>query len=143
MKKGMQFKIVVGNLKEGSNNLKWLIKSEELEIEDILFIGDIKVLMDIIKSGYKLLIFGRMTFLATLTCAYCGEEFQKVIEEEFTSTYIKGDWRKLPPKLDLTDEEIDRVYYSGEMIDLLPLLRDTIILSIPIAPQCGKHSSLR
>lgn len=131
--------VAVKNLKEGSNLLEWKIEPEELEIEDISFIGEVAVLMDIVKRDKELIVSGKINFQSLTTCAYCGEEFTREASEEFTGCYIKGDMRRLPPRLDLTEEEIDRVYYSGEVIDLFPLIRDTIILSVPIAPQCGRH----
>ncbi|MEO0102570.1 MAG: DUF177 domain-containing protein [candidate division WOR-3 bacterium] len=139
-RRGRQFLILVSDLKEGKNDLEWSVMSEDLAIEDMIITGNIKVKMGITKSGDKLLISGNLNFRAEVTCAYCGKGFVRDFNEEFSSCYVKGDERKLAANLDLDDEEIDRVYYAGEFINLESLIRDTIILSLPIAPQCGKDS---
>lgn len=139
-KKGRQFLILVSDLKEGENDLEWGIMPEDLTIEDMIIIGNIKTKMVITKRGDKVLISGNLNFRAEVTCAYCGKGFIRDFNEEFSSCYVKEDERKLTANLDLDDEEIDRVYYAGEFINLESLIRDTIILSLPIAPRCGRDS---
>jgi len=138
-KKRNQFLLLVKDLKEGENNLFWVIKSEELPIPDMAITSDIKVKMVIKKSGDKLLTSGVIDWTALVTCAYCGREFTKEFSEEFSGCYVKGDERKLPADLALNEDEIDRNYYLGDFVNLESLIRDTIILSLPIAPQCDQH----
>ncbi len=134
--------IVVGNLKEGANILEWLIRSEEIEVEGIDLRSDVQVSMEITKSDNKLIISGRANFRGRVNCAFCGEEFERDFMEQFTSCYIKGKPAKTKGKgLAVFEEEIDQVYYQGDFIDLLSLLRDTILLAVPIAPDCGCHTT--
>jgi uncharacterized metal-binding protein YceD (DUF177 family) len=134
-----QFLLWVKDLKEGENNLEWVVKSEALPVPDMRIKDDIRIKIRIQKSGDKLLIAGSVNFTAEITCAYCGRDFIKDFREEFNSCYLRGDEKRLPAHLALDDEEIDRVYYGGDFVNLESLIRDTIILSLPIAPQCGRH----
>ncbi|MEO0101466.1 MAG: DUF177 domain-containing protein [candidate division WOR-3 bacterium] len=138
-KRERKFLLFLKDLKEGRNDLEWIIKSEDLEIEDLIMKSEIRMKMTLQKSGDKVLITGSLIFRGEVTCAYCGERFLRDFSEDFVSCYVKGDEKRLPPNLDLDDEEIDRVYYGGDFINLEPLIRDTIILSLPIAPQCPRH----
>ncbi len=143
-RKKSRFLVVVSDLKAGENFLEWEFPGAELAIEDILFTREIKVKMLIKREGNRLLIFGSVSFSGRLTCAYCGESFEKDFFEEFTSCYLRGGEKfasATEHESEATDSEIDTVSYAGDFVDFQELIRDNVILSIPIAPKCERHGT--
>ena len=46
--------------------------------------------------------------------------------------------RKLPEDLELRPEDLDEAYYTGDVVDLSALVREQIILALPMFPRCGE-----
>lgn len=78
-------------------------------------------------------------FIVDLICARCLSQFSAEFNECYHLEYIEGK----DPYLSLTSIElkpgdIDRVYYTGPIIDISIGIREAIILSIPQVALCKK-----
>jgi uncharacterized protein len=135
--------ITLASLKQGENRLTFELTPEELdfrprEVQENpsfeYFVGPVRVGLSITRSGERLLVTGSVAFRARLDCALCGcqyeQDFNEPVNAEFMSSEPAGR------ELSLDTDEADRVDVHGNAVDLLPLVRDTIHLSVPIAPQC-------
>ena len=137
--------ISCSSLKQGYNHLKFELGIEELgttrhEVtENPSFkelVEPVRVELVIVRTGRRLLVNGLVKFQAKLLCAVCGEEFERSFSEELPAEFI-SDEDAVPVKgRELESEELDRVLVQGDLLNLVPQVRDGIHLAIPIAPRC-------
>ena len=79
----------------------------------------------------------KVAFKAHLKCARCLDGFTRDFQASLYLVYIQGkDPNKDAEKVDLKFSEVERVYLSGNSIDLSVGIREAIVLSIPITLLC-------
>lgn len=79
----------------------------------------------------------KVAFKAHLKCLRCLNSFTKDFQTSLYLVYIQGkDPNKDAEKVDLKFSEVERVYLSGNSIDLSIGIREAIVLSIPITLLC-------
>lgn len=134
--------ISISSLKEGQNRIETELASEALNIEpatpcDITLVRPVLCRFDLFRQADRLYLSGTVSFHGRLTCAVCAEDFEQDREEEIYVEFEQRSNRQEPPGVhELDGDELVRVAYEGGEIDLIPVVRDTILLSIPIAPTC-------
>jgi DUF177 domain-containing protein len=138
MKKG--FSIFINTLNEGRNNLSHSVSTDNLTLaKDVKILGNVDVDLVVLKSGDKFLVEGTARFTAELNCAICGEKFVKEYQEPFKLEFLHQRPIVSSKTLQLSCDEVSRCYFQGEVLDLLPVLHDTILLAIPLAPTCQEE----
>jgi uncharacterized protein len=76
-------------------------------------------------------------FTAVMTCVRCLEEIEPRIKEKYHLDYIAGsDPHQKSERVVLDPQEIERVYFRGNEVDLGVGIREMLILALPIAPVC-------
>ncbi|MEW6725279.1 MAG: DUF177 domain-containing protein [Bacillota bacterium] len=87
-------------------------------------------------SHGRLLIEGRVTGEVELVCSRCLVGFRYQLDVPFSQEFRKeGDW--LAGSATATGEDGDDIeFYSGDSLDLTPLLCETVLLSLPMKPIC-------
>ena len=65
------------------------------------------------------------------SCARCLEPFEDVLELDIQELYAYAG-----STTDATSEEDEVRRIDGDFLDLEPLLRDTVVLNLPLAPVC-------
>jgi len=135
------WKVKVSGLKEGSNSIRFEMSREDVDIQpahgcELALTRDVIAELDLLKQGSRVYISGKVNFQAELTCSTCAEPFRS---ESTESLYVEFE-RGLPPAPgrihELGEDDLIRSYYSNDELNIMPVIRDTILLSIPIAPQC-------
>jgi uncharacterized protein len=71
-------------------------------------------------------------------CAACLDRFQVSLPLAFDIVVQPacGKDRELPAEYELKPEELEQFFYEGDEIDLLELVREQIILALPLYPRC-------
>jgi uncharacterized protein len=77
--------------------------------------------------GEGVLVSGRAETEATGQCARCLTSFDQAVDVRFQELFVY-------PGRESDDEEVSRIV--GETIDLEPVVRDAIVLDLPLAPLC-------
>jgi uncharacterized protein len=135
------WKVKVSGLKEGSNSIRFEMSPEDVDIRpmhgcELFLTRDVIAELDLLKQGSRVYISGRVDFQAQMTCSACAEPFRT---ETIESLYVEFE-HGLPPapgKIhELGEDDLVRSFYSNDELDIMPVIRDTILLSIPIAPIC-------
>src|SRR5262249_1165955 len=92
------------------------------------------------KSGHDVVIHGTLDAELRLPCARCTEPFDLPIHADVSVMFVPAS--KLPPeangKNEITAEEADTLPYDGETVVLDDLVRDEIMLEIPMIPLCSE-----
>jgi uncharacterized protein len=90
------------------------------------------------KHGWDILIRGTLTGKLELNCSRCLEAFSAPVQTDFDLLLVPG-----PPPVSQEDEELspgdlDLDFYAGEVVDLESLIREQIILMMPLKPLCAE-----
>lgn len=133
----------LSELKGGRNRFSVSSTAEELELEEIEFpiVGNIETDVDVYKNRNNFEIKLRTRFTFHLTCSRCLSEFDKAYED-LGSFYIKrGEIPSIPEGM-IKEEHVQTLYVSGDEYDIAPLIREQVILSIPIKPLCSDNCTV-
>ena len=117
-----------------------------LALEKVEVVGLIR------KYGQSLSFTGHLETRLTTTCSRCLEEAQLPIQADFSYTLLPAAGTG-KDEVELQAEDLEVVYYDGEIIDLDPMVGEQIILQIPmkalcrescrgLCPQCGTNLNL-
>ncbi len=124
--------INLNELKPGTTTFDITLTDKELELENIEFKLSSPLITKIkIKSNFKLI----------LICSRCLSEFEKDFEE-INNYYLKQGFEKLKEENTFSDEDAYTIFLSEEHIDIAPLLREQVILLLPMKPLCSDSCEL-
>ena len=126
-----KLRINISALKDGVNELEYSISAPSLDISEL--VSDVVVHLVAIKKGRKIEIKGEVDFSVALVCARCLIEAVRQFSEELNSIFLPGIATEIE---ELSYEDVRTVFYKEEEIDILPIIRDAVLLSIPIKPLC-------
>jgi len=87
------------------------------------------------KHGREVLIQGRVRASVEITCVRCLRPFQKNIGAEVDVLMLPGNPATNDQHEDEDDLGVER--YRGDHIHLDELIRDSLVLEIPMNPNCG------
>jgi uncharacterized protein len=124
------------HLKEGVTKLYLEITNAELEITALKFAGPIILDAELFKSGETIVLSGKINFRPILSCVSCLNEYQKDFSEPIYQEYVRAPKAVIVDSARLEDEDFVREYYNADFFDVTALVRDTILLAVPIAPWC-------
>jgi len=124
--------IDVRSLDEGLNEIELIIPASNLSIGPLK--EDVRVQFKLLKTGEKLAVKGDVTFSLILECSRCLTEFRKEFTEKLDVFFLPG-FSEAKEK-ELSEDEVRTLFYGGKGVDLFPVIRDTILLSIPMKPLC-------
>jgi len=113
---------------------RWRAEDPGLEFAGARITG----LVHLSKHGRDILVRGSLSGHLELACGRCLESFAAPAAIEFDLILVPG-----PPTAGAADEELsptdlDLDYYTGEIVDLESLLREQIILMMPLKPLCDE-----
>ena len=91
-------------------------------------------------SGTDILITGRLQAQLIGECFRCLEDAAFELDSELSAllSLRSDEVRPVPGEWELTPEDLDRDFYSGEQVVLDELVRDQIILDAPMQPICSE-----
>ncbi|MDF2694064.1 MAG: hypothetical protein K0S65_2447 [Labilithrix sp.] len=92
------------------------------------------------KSGHDVVVHGTLDADLTVPCARCLEPAKLAVHAQLSVLYVPAS--KLSGGADgeqeLTDEEADTLPFEGETVVLDDLVRDELVLEIPMIPLCSE-----
>jgi uncharacterized protein len=128
-----------GLLVQGERDEIWLRELfQGQKALDFTFISPISFKLHLTRSDFLVLVDGFIKLNLGLTCSRCLEQFIFSINYEFKSFLSPANFKKLPLEMELSKEDLDMEFYSGDSIDLRQIIQNQIILSIPFNPLCGE-----
>jgi len=94
--------------------------------------------LDITKAGKRVLVEGKIVADAELICGRCLGEFVYPLSIKFRDEVSPVAEYPVEGERELAREELDASYYSGDEIDLDDLVREQVLLALPMKPLCRK-----
>ena len=107
-----------------------------IALGDIKLKEDIQVFLKVSRFGSKVLVDGIFTSVVFLVCSRCLKEFSFPIENNFSIEYTP--YRELVEEKEheLTKEELDISFYHNDEINVEDLVREQMLLFVPMKPLC-------
>jgi uncharacterized protein len=135
------WRVKVSGLKDGSNQIRFELSPEDIEIRpwqgcELTLTRDVIAELDLLKQGARVYVSGTVNFQAEMNCSICAEPFRRESTEKLYIEFERGLPATPGHIHELGEDDLVRTYYSQDEVNLLPVIRDTILLSNPIAPQC-------
>ncbi len=92
------------------------------------------------KSGGDVVVHGILGASLSLPCARCLRPFEHTIRSSVSVLYVPASKLHHGPgaEHEFTEAEADMLPYAGETIELDDLVRDEIILEVPMIPLCSE-----
>ncbi len=88
------------------------------------------------KHGHDILVRGRLEGELGLACGRCLEPFTTPVETEFDLLLAPAPQGERPAEEELSAQELDVDFYTDETVDLEAIIREQIILMVPLKPLC-------
>ncbi len=110
--------------------------------------GQVSADVTLSRRDRDIFVKGVVKFTHRLQCARCLREILRPREEKIQILYTPS--RLLDTELELTEADVNTLFYEGDLIDLEQPIRDAIVLSMPmkllckpdckgLCPRCGKN----
>jgi len=120
-----------------SKSKEWISEIfNDIEDREFTFTDDIKIQMDFFRSGKSIVISGLIATGIKMSCIRCLSDFDYHLEAEFHYTLCPSDEKELAPEMEINRNDLDMLCYQGDSIDIPPLIREQILLTIPSSPLC-------
>ncbi len=100
--------------------------------------GPVAVELSYYRCGTELIFQGALSASALGVCGRCAESYQAVNYREFRFVFAPAP-ASSSLEADASGEDLELTYYNGDTVDLSPLLREQVILSLPIRPLCEEN----
>ncbi len=103
-------------------------------VVDYQFQAPVPVELRYYRLGEDLLFHGRFDGAVRGTCARCLAEYPFPVKDDFT--FVMKPAAGPEAEGELGDEDLSLSFYEGDEVDLSPLLREAMMLSLPTRPLC-------
>lgn len=113
--------------------LKAMQDAGELKFETpVTFELDLKRLESVV------IIEGRLNVAVSLNCGRCLNDYVQTVAGDFTLKAVPqpSATPNRAKETELLDDDMDDLYYNGNVLDLREVLQEQVILALPIAPVC-------
>ena len=89
------------------------------------------------KIYQKIIIDGRISAHVLMGCARCLKTYDEHLEEEFEVEYLpEPEPQEKEEDIELHEADLDVSYYTGDSIALYDVLREQLLLLLPLQPLC-------
>jgi uncharacterized protein len=112
----------------------WRTEDPGLEFTDARITGTV----NLTKHGHDILVRGHLSGYLDLACSRCLKSFTHPVTADFDLLLVPRPGTAAGEDEELSASDLDLDYYTGEVVDLESLLREQIILLIPIKPLCDE-----
>ena len=138
-------KILIAEITESPKTLCFAERVDELnngrtggEYQEFRFPSPVDVRITFYRSGQEILLAGSLQGGFEGCCSRCLEVFDFTVEKKF-EIVLAPDSMAMDRKKELNKAEMGLSFYQGAEIDVAPLVREQILLSLPIRPLCTEE----
>lgn len=109
-----------------------------LELDGFKLQPPVKASLKISKISAELLIKGDFTGSVELQCSRCVKDFVKELCGSINVVYHPLADLTAEDKHEVKDDELDMDFYKDDELDIQELIKEQVILSIPMKPLCSE-----
>jgi uncharacterized protein len=128
-----------GVLLEGEYGKNWLHQSvSEAQGAPFSDSAPVSYRIQLSRSGATVFISGTISTSVELSCSRCVEQYWSPIVSTFSFSLFPAEGFPHQPERKLVAEDLDTEFYTGEEIDLNLVIRNQVLLNIPMQPLCAE-----
>ena len=101
------------------------------------FTTPISVALSLVQEFGHIRVNGSVSVEVNLSCSRCLSVFSNNISSRFTAYYTKSATLKSEEEVELSEEDLISVTYSGDVIDFTDEIAEQILLELPYKPLCS------
>jgi uncharacterized protein len=134
-------KIIIQNIPREGLSLDLDVPVKKIVTKDLehTLAGNVHFKGHVSLAGRGVLVAGDFKGAWKMECARCLEPFEMPVADDFR-IFLTRKFNELTDKVvDLSKEDLDESELVGEEIDLGAVLREQMILQIPIKPVCSEQ----
>jgi uncharacterized protein len=90
------------------------------------------------KAGPEVFARGSVGTSIELQCSRCLRSFVKELDVNINVVYLPVEELKGEEKHEIKDDELDIGFYQGDELDVQDLVREQILLNVPMKPLCSE-----
>ncbi len=127
-------KIIISEIAEEGLELNL---SDDIVSDAVKISSPVKSVLRIDKVGEDVLARGVLSGDVELQCSRCLKNFPLHISSQVNVVYHPVKEISKAEQHQLKGDELDTVFYSGDMLDTDDLLREQLLLNLPMKPLCS------
>ncbi|HTZ17604.1 MAG TPA: DUF177 domain-containing protein [Dissulfurispiraceae bacterium] len=127
-------KIIISEIPEEGLELDL---SDDIKSDDVRISSPVKSVLRLDKVGDDVMARGVLNGDVELQCSRCLNNFPLHISSQVNVVYHPVKELSKSEQHQLKDDELDTVFYSGDMFDTDDLLREQLLLNLPMKPLCS------
>lgn len=112
------------------------VEEEALELAEVKVVSPVRLKLRVEKVGNEVIVNGSVSAVVGLACSRCLKDFRKDFESSLSVVYHPVEELKEEEGHEVKTGELDIGFYSGDELDISELLKEQILLGIPIKPLC-------
>lgn len=112
----------------------WLEEDPHLEFQSP---GHLTADLHVARHGQDILVRGHLVGTLNLRCSRCLEPFAQEVDTRF-DLLLSPAPDQLKEEEELSRADLDRDFYRGEVVDLESILREQVLLTLPLKPLCSE-----
>jgi uncharacterized protein len=118
------------------------VLSEMISRGECKFLAPIKTSLRAVKNADRVDVEGAVKTTVELSCGRCLKVFEADLSSHFGLTYTPRIEEVAAPaeadEVELRPEEINRIYFQGDQIDLMEAVQEQVIMAFPIRALCSE-----
>jgi uncharacterized protein len=95
------------------------------------------VVIRIVKKGLKVLAEGSLRMKVSQRCSRCLKGMSVPVNTTFRDEYTSDQEIGKEDEQELTGREMDLGYYSNDELDVSEMIKEQVLLALPMKPLCG------
>jgi uncharacterized protein len=133
-------KINVYDIKAEAKSLAYDEPTDELNAlmahgaHDFDFTAPLHVTLIHYRAGQELIFQGELQGPVVAHCARCLDDYVMDVERNFHCVLVPHS--HLKSEVELEEDDLELGFYSGEEIDVTPIVREQLLLGLPTQPLC-------
>jgi uncharacterized protein len=106
--------------------------------QEAILTEEVHVEVKVEKMRKDILLRGNINTRLELECSRCLEKFLYPVNENFQTIFQPFSPRTTEEEVELVKEDLDVAFYKEDIIDLTEIVREQILLSIPMIAVCDE-----
>ena len=128
----------VESLREPNRRIERTEPPAAFEPEDAFrIVSPVELRLNLHKDKAKIRLTGTVKTTVEVDCSRCLDGFTVPIESAFDVQYLPATAAPAEAEREVADEELDTSFYQDGVIDLRQLVREQILLLLPMKPLCS------
>ena len=127
-------KIIVSEIPEEGIELDL---KDDIKSDVVSIVSPVKSVMRLVKIEDEVMVKGALTADVELQCSRCLNHFPTRISSQVDVVYHPVKEIVKSEQHELKSAELDTVFYSNDLIETDDLLREQLILNLPMKPLCS------